>query len=84
MSTATALQTDTMWLRIADYLIAPLNERLAGRVPELQYALKSGVAAYPDVNRDGFYDVELPTGWAYIHIRDDKQVVYLIAYSRAN
>jgi hypothetical protein len=40
------------------------------------------VPAYPDTSRRNFYDVELPSGWAYIHIRDDKQTVYLVAYSR--
>jgi hypothetical protein len=82
MTPATALQSDTLWLRIPDYEIAALNPRLAGRILELKNALKSGLAAYPDMNREDFYDVELPTGWAYIHVRDDKQVVYLIAYSR--
>jgi hypothetical protein len=81
MTPATALQSDTIWLRIPDYEIAALNARLAARVPELKSALRSGLAAYSDMNRENFYDVELPTGWAYIHVRDDKQVVYLIAYS---
>jgi hypothetical protein len=76
------MQTDTTWLRIPDYQIAALNERLAGRVPELKHALQSGLSAYPDMSRENFYDVELPTGWAYIHVRDDKRVVYLVAYSR--
>ena len=79
---AAAIQSDTTWLRIPDYEIAALNAKLAGRVPELEHALKSGLSAYPDTSRENFYDVELPTGWAYIHVRDDKQMVYLIAYSR--
>ena len=83
MMMATALQSDTTWLRIPNYAIAALNARLAGRVPELKQALASGIPAYPDTNRESFYDVELPTGWAYIHVRDDKQRVYLIAYTRA-
>ena len=82
MTTATAIQSDTTWLRIPDYEIAPLNARLAGRVPELARALQSGLSAYPDATRENFYDVELLSGWAYIHVRDDKQVVYLVAYSR--
>ena len=80
--TAAALQSDTMLLRIPGYQIAALNERLSGRLSELKHALQSGVYAYPDNNRQNFYDVELPSGWAYIHVRDDKQTVYLIAYSR--
>jgi hypothetical protein len=82
MMTATAVQSDTTWLRIADYEIAALNSRLAGRLPELKHALVSGVLAYADASRDNFYDVELPTGWAYIHVRADRQTVYLVAHSR--
>jgi hypothetical protein len=82
MSTATAIQSDTTWLAIGDYGIAALNERLSGRLPELKQALYAGLAAYQDPGREDFYDVELPSGWAYIHVHDDKQMVYLIAYSR--
>ena len=80
--TAAALQSDTTLLRIPGYQTAALNERLSGRLSELKHALQSGVYAYPDNNRQNFYDVELPSGWAYIHVRNDKQTVYLIAYSR--
>ena len=79
---ATALQSDTTWLRIPNYEIVPLNTRLIGRVPEVARALQAGLSAYPDSTRENFFDVELPSGWAYIHVRDDKQVVYLVAYSR--
>jgi hypothetical protein len=79
---AAATQSDTTWLRLPNYEIAALNTRLAGRVPELRNALESGLSAYPDLSRHSFYDVELPTGWAYIHVRDDKHTVYLVAYSR--
>ena len=80
--TATALQTDTTWLRISNYQLAALNQKLDDRLLELADALNSGLAAYPDMSRDNFYDVELPNGWAYIHVRDDKQTVYLVAFSR--
>ena len=83
MTMATALQTDSTWLRIPDYEVAALNGQVAGRVSELKRALEAGLPAYPDANRENFYDVEIPNGWAYIHVRDDKQTVYLIAYSRA-
>lgn len=78
---ATALQTDTIWLR-PNYQVSPLNPRLASRLPELKRALDAGVIAYPDANRASFYDIELPGGWAYVHVRDDKQTIYLVAYSR--
>lgn len=83
MTMAAAIQSDTTWLRIPDYEIAALNGKLAGRVSELRQALKSGLSAYADTSRENFYDVALPTGWAYIHVRDDKQTVYLIAYSHS-
>jgi hypothetical protein len=79
---AAAIQFDTTWLRLPDYEVSALNAKLAGRVPELRYALQTGSAVYPDASRQNFYDVELPTGLAYIHVRDDKRMVYLIAYSR--
>ena len=79
--TASAIQSDTTFLRIPNYEIAALNLRLSGRLPELKHALLAGLYAYPDMSRVNFYDVELPTGWAYIHVRDDNQTVYLIAYS---
>ena len=83
MPTANAVQYNTMWLRGSDYLVTPLNARFAARVPELKRALDAGVPAYPDANRQNFYDVELPTGWVYIHVREDKRTVYLVAHSPA-
>lgn len=80
--TALAAQNDSIWLRAADYEVTPLNARLAARVSELKRGLERGLPAFPDANRQNFYDVELPNGWAYIHVREDKQTVYLVAYSR--
>jgi len=82
MAAAAALQSDAIWLRASDYHVEAVNTRLAGRLTELKIALESGLVAFPDVNRSAFYDVALPTGRAYIHVRDDKQTVYLIAHSR--
>lgn len=82
MNSASAVQLDAIWLRPRTYSVVPLNSRLAGRISELERAIKRGIPAYPDVSRDDFYDVELENGWAYIHVRDDKQTVYLVAYSR--
>jgi hypothetical protein len=79
--TAAAVQYDSVWLRAANYEVAPLNARVSGRVSELKRALESGIPAYPDTNRANFYDVELPDGWAYIHVHDDNQTVYLVAFS---
>jgi len=82
MTSAMAIQSDTTWLQLPDYEIAPLNGKLAARLSELKHALRGGVYAFSDPGRKGFYDVELPTGWAYVHIHDDKRMVYLIAFSR--
>jgi hypothetical protein len=76
------VQPDTTWLHIPDYMITALNDRLTGRVSEVKRALAAGLPAYADPNRQGFYDVELPSGWAYIHVNDNHQTVYLIAFSR--
>ena len=82
MNTATAVQSEAIWLRAPNYDVSALNTKLAGRVPELKSALQTGLAAWPDMTRRNFYDVELTTGWAYIHVREDNQIVYLVAYSR--
>ena len=79
--TAAAMECHSVWLRASDYQVVPLNARLDNRVPELKRALESGIPAYQDSARTNFFDVELPNGWAYIHVRDDKQIVYLVAYS---
>jgi hypothetical protein len=77
-----AVQYDSVWLRPSDYEVAPLNSKLASRVPELVRALENGLPAYPDGSRQDFYDVELENGWAYIHVHDDRRMVYLVAYTR--
>jgi len=82
MSPAAAVQSDAIWLRAPNYDVAALNPKLSARLPELERAIRSGVLVSPDATRTNFYDVELANGWAYIHVRDDKQTVYLIAYSR--
>lgn len=80
--TGTAVQCDAVWLSPTNYRVAPLNPKLADRVSELERALESGLPAYPDTSRKDFYDVELDNGWAYIHVLDNRQTVYLVAYSR--
>ena len=82
MPTANAVRyDDTVWLRGSQYQVMPLKPRLAGRVTELKRALEAGVPAYPDASRQDFYDVELSNGWAYIHVREHNETVYLVAYS---
>lgn len=81
---AAALQSDAIWLRTTDYNVAALNSKMTDHVAELKRALRAGLPAYADGSRKHFYDVELPGGWAYIHVLDGRQTVYLIAYSKNN
>ena len=81
MMFATAVPSDTTWLHAPNYQVKALNTKLAVCLSELKRALQLGLAAFPDMNRQNFYDVELPHGWAYIHIRDDNRTVYLVAHS---
>jgi hypothetical protein len=81
MMFAAAVPPDTTWLQAPNYNVKALNAKLATCVSELKRALQVGLAAFPDMNRRNFYDVELPDGWAYIHVRDDNRTVYLVAHS---
>lgn len=82
MTTATAIQDATIWLQPENYKVAPLNAKLANRVSEVKRALESGIPAYPDTNREAFYDIELANGWAYVHVLDNRRTVYVVAYSQ--
>ncbi len=79
--TAPTAQFDGIWLQSRNYAVVPLNSQLAGRISEFEQAIQRGVPASPDKHRHDFYDVELENGWAYVHVRDDAQTVYLVAYS---
>ena len=81
MTSATALPTETTWLQTPNYRVTALNAKLTACVSELKRALQLGLTAFPDTNRQNFYDVELPDGRAYIHVRDDNRTVYLVAHS---
>ena len=82
MTTAAALQNDTIWLESTNYHVVALNDKLSSHVSDLKRELRSGIPAYADHSRDGFYDVELNNGWAYIHVHDVARTVYLVAFSR--
>src|SRR5262245_66263491 len=76
--------TDAIWLRCGNYQVTPLNPRLRGHIPELECAIQRGISALPDWQRQDFYTLELKTGWAYIHVRENANAVYLVAYSSSN
>ena len=80
MTSALLVKPDAVWLQCENYEIVPLNTRRAP-VSELAEVIGQGVSARPDSKRRDFYDVNLTDGWAYIHVRDAAQTVYLVAYS---
>ncbi len=81
MTAAAAIQNNTIWLEASNYDVVALNTKLSSHVSELSNALRQGVPACPDSSREGFYDVELPSGWSYIHVHDGARTVYLVAFS---
>jgi hypothetical protein len=76
--------TDAIWLCCGNCQVIPLNPRLRGHVPELECAIQRGISARPDWQRQDFYILELRTGCAYIHVRENMNIVYLVAYSSSN
>jgi hypothetical protein len=76
--------TDAIWLRCGNYQVIPLNPRLRGHIPELECAIQRGISARPDLQRQDFYILQLRSGWAYIHVRENVNTVYLVAYSSSN
>ena len=84
MTTATAMEPVTTWLRLPGYGVEVFNPRLSARVPELQRVLDLGACVYPDPAREHFYDVELSAGWAYVHVRHHSRTIHLIAHSQVN
>src|SRR5262245_4584390 len=76
--------TDAIWLRCQNYQVIPLNRGLLGRIRELEYAIHRGISARLDSRRHDFYTLELESGSAYIHVRENAKTVYLVAHSRSN
>ena len=79
MSAPSTVPCEAIWLKLHNYRVLPLSPQLDG-FADLQEAINRGVPACPDSHRSDFYDLELDDGWAYIHVRDDLRVVYLVAY----
>lgn len=79
---AVALQNDTIWVETRNYAVVALNSRLSTHIPELKKALQKGAPAYPDISREGFYDLELLSGWSYINVHEGTRTVYLVAHTR--
>ena len=80
MNSTLESELDVIWLRRKDYRVVPLNSSLSGYAAELVMAIECGVRAYRDLQRPGFYDIELENGRAYVHLHDDARAVYLVAY----
>jgi hypothetical protein len=81
MTSALALQPDTVWLQRENYEIVPLNALRGASISELAGAISHGISAYPDSKRRDFYEIHLTDAWAYIHVHDAARTVYLVAYS---
>lgn len=79
MSAPSTVPCEAIWLQLENYHVVPLSPQLDG-CADLQLAINRGIPACPDLHRADFYDVELGDGWAYINVRDDLQVVYLVAH----
>ena len=80
---AVALQMDTIWLETRNYSVVALNSHLSIHIPELAKALAKGVPAFADHAREGFYEVELASGWSYLNVHHGTRTVYLVAHSRS-
>ena len=74
--------TDAVWLRLPGYRVAALMSEFGEHAIQLERAIHAGTPAYADSARADFYDVALEGGWAYVHVRRDGQVVYLVAHWR--
>src|SRR5690348_14305112 len=68
-------------LRLRGYRVVSLKPEFDELTTELERAIEEGVAAYPDLARADFYDVELDDRWAYIHVYGTGRTVYLVAQS---
>lgn len=69
-----------IWVEHNDYEIVALNPLLHEPALMLEKAIRGGTSARPDSIRPGFFDIDLADGWAYVHIRDEARVAYLVAY----
>ena len=73
--------TDAIWLRLSGYRVAALKPEFHEQAMELERAIRNGVAAYRDMTRPDFYDVDLECGSAYIHVYPDLQAIYRVSHS---
>jgi len=78
MNAATTASGAEIWLQTNTYDVVSLDHGFDTR--ELAAAVTKGTLAYPDARRSDFYDVELDSGWAYVHVCDDLRTIYLISY----
>jgi len=81
MNSALLPKPGLMWLKRQNYNIVALNPFLDASAVKLKEAIDHGVYVRPDSNRTDFYEVEVSDGWAYIHVRDEAQIVYIVAYA---
>ena len=76
-------QTTPAALLKTDYPVVPLNGSIWNDVSALEKALRNGVSATRDSNRQGFYEIEVGDNWYYIHVPSRIPKVYLVAVRSA-
>src|SRR5215472_9632910 len=69
-----------IWLRLRGYRVTALKPEFGEAAIELEREISEGIPAHPDSARTNFYDVVVDGGWAYIHVKHDRQTVYLVAH----
>ena len=74
----TSPTAEATFLRTEDPVI-PVNPAAWGYLPEVEGALRRGVAATADAHRAGFYEIEIGDTWYYVHVPKRLRAVYLVA-----
>ena len=75
---ATTSIPPTTWLRTEQRVI-PVNPATWAYLPEVEAALRGGIAARADSSHPGFYEIEVGNRWFYVHVPSRLKGVYLVA-----
>ena len=76
---ATMCLTTSEWLKSSDPVLPVGTSMDSDVLSAVRTAMAEGVCGIPDLNRAGFYDVEISGRWFYIHIPDHLSKVYVVA-----
>jgi len=75
---ATSTMSSTTWLK-TDRPVIPVNSTTWNYLAEVEAALQEGVAATPDSQHKGFYEIEIGDNWYYVHVPSRLHAVYIVA-----